>query len=41
MMLNALNIDPGVNWKGIWRWYADYNIKYMNPSRLKEGLTLE
>ena len=40
MMLNALKVDPGVNWKGIWRWYDDANIKNMHPSKLKEGLTL-
>ena len=41
MMLNALQVDPGVNWKGIWRWYDDYNIKYMPPEKIKEGLTLQ
>ena len=40
MMLNALKVDPGVNWKGIWRWYDDANIKHMHHSKLKEGLTL-
>jgi hypothetical protein len=29
MILNALKIDPGYNWKGIWRWYDDYNIKHL------------
>jgi glutathione gamma-glutamylcysteinyltransferase len=41
MMLNSLKVDPGVNWKGIWRWYDDYNIKQMHPSKIKDGLTLE
>ena len=27
MVLNALKIDPDTNWKGIWRWYDDWNIK--------------
>jgi glutathione gamma-glutamylcysteinyltransferase len=41
MMLNALKVDPGENWKGIWRWYDDYNIQHMHPSKIKEGLTLK
>lgn len=41
MMLNTLGVDPGVNWKGIWRWYDDYNINHMNPDKIIEGLTLE
>jgi hypothetical protein len=40
MILNSLKVDPGVNWKGIWRWYDDYNIKHMHPSKIGEGLTL-
>ena len=28
MLLNALQVDPQVNWKGIWRWYDDWNIKH-------------
>jgi Phytochelatin synthase len=23
MVLNALSVDPGRTWKGVWRWYAD------------------
>ncbi|KAJ2783180.1 hypothetical protein H4R18_001847 [Coemansia javaensis] len=23
MVLNALEVDPGRNWKGVWRWYSD------------------
>ncbi|KAJ3274323.1 hypothetical protein HDV01_003167 [Terramyces sp. JEL0728] len=23
MVLNALSVDPGKRWKGVWRWYAD------------------
>ena len=41
MMLNALKVDPGVTWKGIWRWYDDYNIKHLDPDKIIEGLTLE
>ena len=41
MMLNTLKIDPGNNWKGIWRWYDDYNIKHINTQQIKEGLTLQ
>jgi glutathione gamma-glutamylcysteinyltransferase len=22
MVLNSLNVDPGKQWKGIWRWYT-------------------
>lgn len=40
MMLNTLGVDPGVNWKGIWRWYDDYNINHMHPEKIIEGLTL-
>ena len=41
MLLNALQVDPGRNWKGIWRWYDDYNIKEMTEQQLKEGMTLK
>jgi hypothetical protein len=41
MVLNALKIDPRINWKGIWRWYDDYNIKHMKQDQLSNGLTLE
>ena len=27
MALNALEIDPGKTWKGIWRWYTDDNLE--------------
>ena len=23
MCLNAMNVDPGRAWKGVWRWYAE------------------
>lgn len=26
MVLNALEIDPGREWKGVWRWYSDDNL---------------
>lgn len=41
MILNSLNIDPGYNWKGIWRWFDDFNIKHISPKNLEDGLTLE
>ena len=34
MILNALKVDPKTNWKGIWRWYDDYNIRHMHPSKI-------
>lgn len=40
MVLNALRIDPQVQWKGIWRWLDDYNIPHLQPEQLNEGLTL-
>jgi glutathione gamma-glutamylcysteinyltransferase len=41
MILNSLQIDPKVNWKGIWRWYDDFNIQQMQQRHLSDGLTLE
>lgn len=41
MILNSLNIDPGYNWKGIWRWFDDFNIKHIQPKNIEEGLTLQ
>lgn len=41
MILNSLKIDPRQNWKGIWRWYDDFNIKHMQEPHLVNGLTLE
>jgi len=41
MVLNSLKIDPGIKWKGIWRWYDDYNIKHLDPSLLQLGMTLQ
>lgn len=41
MILNALKVDPGTNWKGIWRWFDDFNIKSMTEIHLREGFTLE
>lgn len=26
MVLNALEVDPGRQWKGVWRWYTDENL---------------
>jgi len=33
-VLNSLKIDPGIKWKGIWRWYDDYNIKGMKKDMI-------
>lgn len=41
MILNSLNIDPGYNWKGIWRWYDDFNIQNIGKKEIDAGLTLE
>ena len=27
MVLNALSVDPGKRWKGVWRWYSDEMIE--------------
>ncbi|KAJ2707639.1 hypothetical protein FB645_000616 [Coemansia sp. IMI 203386] len=27
MVLNALEVDPGRKWKGVWRWYSDELLK--------------
>ena len=27
MVLNALEVDPGRQWKGVWRWYSDDNLE--------------
>lgn len=26
MVLNALEVDPGIRWKGCWRWFSDENV---------------
>lgn len=31
MVLNAVEMDPGRRWKGIWRWYSDENLECCAP----------
>ena len=31
MALNALAIDPGKTWKGVWRWYAEEMLECCAP----------
>ncbi|KAJ3323517.1 hypothetical protein HDV06_001794 [Boothiomyces sp. JEL0866] len=40
MVLNALSVDPGKRWKGVWRWYADDMLECCAPLELikKDGL---
>ncbi len=39
--LNALKIDPKIKWKGIWRWYDEYNTKCINIENIYDyGMTL-
>ena len=33
-ILNALEVDPNIKWKGIWRWYAEENQKGL-PNNLQ------
>lgn len=40
-VLNALKIDPRKQWKGIWRWYSDYNLHCTNPELLMKGVCFE
>lgn len=41
LSLNALQIDPNTKWKGIWRWYDEYNIKCMDIEKVLDyGMTL-
>lgn len=41
--LNALAIDPGRTWKGVWRWYSEELLDCCKPLSLvqREGLTLD
>ncbi|KAI8905095.1 Phytochelatin synthase-domain-containing protein [Gorgonomyces haynaldii] len=43
MVLNALSVDPGRKWKGVWRWYADDMLECCKPlEQVKEqGLTFD
>ena len=41
IVLNTLQKDPKIKWKGIWRWYDEYNIKCINIENVLDyGLTL-
>lgn len=41
MVLNALEMDPGRQWKGVWRWYSDQNLECFTtgPTTLHTGVT--
>lgn len=42
MVLNALELDPGKQWKGVWRWYSDDNLECsaVNANSIKgKGVT--
>ncbi len=43
MVLNALEIDPGRTWKGVWRWYSDDMLECCAPLEyIKEkGITFD
>ncbi|KAJ2802418.1 hypothetical protein H4R20_003287 [Coemansia guatemalensis] len=43
MVLNALEVDPGRTWKGVWRWYSDELLKSCRTeSELKaNGITFD
>ncbi|KNC99293.1 uncharacterized protein SPPG_05547 [Spizellomyces punctatus DAOM BR117] len=42
MVLNALEIDPGRQWKGVWRWYDESMLDCCRPLEdvMKNGITL-
>lgn len=41
ILLNALKVDPGRKWKGIWRWYYEENIKCCDTEKIKDyGMTI-
>eukprot|EP00158_Paraphelidium_tribonemae_P005871 Partr_v1_DN27568_c3_g2_i1_m30554 putative glutathione gammaglutamylcysteinyltransferase len=42
MVLNALELDPGKRWKGVWRWYEDTNLECCSGSAdaiKRQGIT--
>ena len=43
MVLNALSVDPGKRWKGIWRWYSDDMIECCAPLDVikEKGMTFD
>ena len=40
IILNSLQIDPGNNWKGIWRWYDDFNLNGLDEKLIMSGMNL-
>lgn len=43
MALNAMRVDPGRAWKGVWRWYDEQLLSCCKDTKLveKEGVTLD
>ena len=41
MVLNSLNVDPGKQWKGIWRWYTEDNLNLITKEILSRGVDLQ
>ncbi|KAJ1975237.1 hypothetical protein H4R34_004414, partial [Dimargaris verticillata] len=43
MVLNALEVDPGRPWKGVWRWYSDELIQTCATPEavLQQGITFD
>jgi len=41
MCLNALQIDPSKNWKGIWRWYSEEVLHCTTTEAMLKGMSLE
>ena len=43
MVLNALSVDPGKRWKGVWRWYSDEMIECCAPLEVLKvrGMTFD
>ncbi len=40
MVLNALSVDPGKRWKGVWRWYSDDMLECARTEDIKRlGMT--
>lgn len=44
MVLNALEVDPGRKWKGVWRWYSDEMLECCStslPMVRQRGITFD
>ena len=43
MVLNALRVDPGKSWKGVWRWYDEQALSCCKDTAIveREGVTLD